>query len=241
LTGCDRAVFATASTKWVSAMIYIRAFGVGVACVAMGFAGCGGGDSNSGQPPAITTQIMSDPGLDGDIEQISPTSFMVTQGMSPSVQTVFAGINPGTLTEFRAFLDFPLSGPGGIPGNAMIESAFLDIRIDNLQPLTGTLPILIELVSFQLPTLIESDFDRALQPPLAFVQIAPPFSQADVGTNVSIDVTSLLVQAQQLQLPDLQIRILEDLGPAIPVLIEIDDTTGANRTLYAPLLTVTYF
>jgi len=58
---------------------------------------------------------------------------------------------------------------------------------------------------------------------------------------VSIDVTSLLVQAQQLQLPDFQVRILEDLGPAIPVLIEIDDTTGANRASQAPLLTVTYF
>lgn len=221
-------------------MIYIKAFGVGIACVAIGLVGCGGGDPNSSPPQAITTQIMSDPGFDGDIEQISPTTFIVTQGMSPSVQSVFAGINPGTLTEFRAFLDFPLSGPGGIPGNAMIESAFLDIRIDNLQPPTGTLPILIELVSFQPPTLIESDFDRALQPPLAFVQIAPPFSQVDVGSNVSIDVTSLLVQAQQMQLPDFQVRIMEDLGPAIPVLIEIDDTIGVNRGALAPLLTVTY-
>jgi hypothetical protein len=57
---------------------------------------------------------------------------------------------------------------------------------------------------------------------------------------VSIDVTSLLVQAQQLQLPDFQVRILEVLGPAIPVLIEINDTAGANRASLAPLLTVTY-
>jgi hypothetical protein len=192
-------------------------------------------------PPAITTRILSDAGFDGDIEQTSPTTFTITQGMSPSVQNVFAGIDPGTLTEFRAFLDFPLTGPGGIPGNAMIESASLDVYIDDLQPITGTFPILVELVSFQPPTLIETDFDRTLQPPLAFVRVAPPFSQADVGTNVSIDVTSLLVQAQQLQLPDLQVRILEDLGPAITVLIAIDDTTGVNRALHAPLLTVTYF
>ena len=123
----------------------------------------------------------------------------------------------------------------------MIESSFLDIQIDSLQPITGTIPILIELVSFQPPTLIDTDFDRTVQPPLAYVQIAPPFSQADVGTNVSIDVTSLLVQAQQLQLPDFQVRIMEDLGPAIPVLIEIDDAIGANRGTFAPLLTVTYF
>jgi hypothetical protein len=224
-----------------SAMIYVRAFAIGVACVAISLAGCGGGDSGSNPPPPITTQILSDAAFDGDIEQTSPTTFNITQGMSPSVQSVFAGINPGTLTEFRAFLDFPLTGPGGVPGNAMIESAFLDVHIDNLLPSTATIPILIELVSFQPPTLIETDFDRTLQPPLAFVVVSPPFSPADIGTNVSIDVTSLLVQAQLLQLPDFQVRIMEDLGPAIPVLIEIDETTGANRASLAPLLTVTYF
>jgi hypothetical protein len=225
-------------------MIPARTFAIGAACVAISLAGCGGGDGSVGPPPpppVITTQIFSDAAFDGDIEQTSPTTFIVTQGMSPNVQSVFAGINPGTLTEFRAFLDFPLSGPGGVPGNAIIESAFLDVRIDNLQPITGTITILVELVSFQPPTLIETDFDRTLQPPLASVRVAPPFSQADVGTNVSIDVTSLMEQAQQLQLPDFQVRILEDLGPAIPVLIVIDDTTGVNRPSLAPLLTVTYF
>ena len=222
-------------------MIYVRMFACGLVSVAISLAGCGGGDSGSAPPPPITTQILSDAGFDGDIEQTSPTTFTITQGMSPSVQSVFAGINPGTLTEFRAFLDFPLTGPGGVPGSAMIESAFLDIHIDNLIPTTGTIPILIELVSFQPPTLIETDFDRTLQPPLASVRVSPPFSQADVGTNVSIDVTSLMDQAQQLQLPDFQVRILEDLGPAIPVLIVIDDTTGVNRPSLAPLLTVTYF
>jgi hypothetical protein len=34
---------------------------------------------------------------------------------------------------------------------------------------------------------------------------------------------------------------MEDLGPAIPVLLEIDDTTGANRASLGPVLTVTYF
>jgi hypothetical protein len=222
-------------------MHFGRYVAIAIAYGAIGVTGCGDNDASSSPPPAITTQISSDAAFDGDIEQTSPTTFTVTQGMSEDVQSIFAGIAPGALTEFRAFLDFPLTGPGGIPGNAMIESAFLDIQIDSLQPITGTIPILIELVSFQPPTLIDTDFDRTVQPPLAYVQIAPPFSQADVGTNVSIDVTSLLVQAQQLQLPDFQVRIMEDLGPAIPVLIEIDDAIGANRGTFAPLLTVTYF
>jgi hypothetical protein len=222
-------------------MIDVRAFAIVIACVAISLAGCGGGGVSGGYPQPITTQIVSDAGFDGDIEQSSPTTFTVIQGMSPRVQSVFAGINPGTLTEFRAFLDFPLTGPGGVPGSAMIESAFLDIHIDNLLPTTGTILILIELVSFQPPTLIETDFDRTIQPPLAFVVASPPFFSTDIGTNVSIDVTDLMVQVQQLQLPDFQVRIMEDLGPAIPVLLEIDDTTGANRASLAPLLTVTYF
>jgi len=222
-------------------IIHARSLAMAIAWGAISVTGCGGNDASSGPPAAITTQILSDAAFDGDIEQTSPSTFTVTRGMSEDVQSIFAGIAPGALTEFRAFLDFPLTGPGGIPGNAMIESAFLDIQIDSLQPITATIPILIELVSFQPPILIDTDFDRTVQPALAYVQITPPFSQTDVGTNVSIDVTSLLVQAQQLQLPDFQVRIMEDLGPAIPVLIEIDDTIGGSRGTFAPLLTVTYF
>jgi hypothetical protein len=217
----------------------LRSFATIIVYAAIGLTGCGGGGGRA--PAAITTQILSDASFDGDIQQTSATTFTVTPGMSATVQSVFAGIDPATLTEFRAFLDFPLGGGGGVPVNARIESAFLDIYIDSFQPSTATLPILVELVSFQPPTLIASDFDRSVQPPLAFVRVTPPFTQRDVGTNVSIDVTSLMVQAQQLGLVDFQVRIMEDLGPAIVGLMEINDTTGANRSLRAPVLTVTYF
>jgi len=219
----------------------LRSFTLAIAYAAISLAGCGGDDGGySPPPPLLTTQIQSDPGFDGDIEQTSPISFTVTQGMSPTVQSVFAGIDPVARTEFRAFLDFPLVGPGGVPGDAVIDSAFLDIYINSLQPNIGTIPILIELVSFQPPTLLETDFDRTLQPPLASLVLSPPISQADVGTNVSIDVTPLMIEAQRLGLVDFQVRIMEDLGPAIPILLEINDTTGVNRASLAPLLTVTY-
>jgi hypothetical protein len=219
----------------------LKSFTLAIACAAISLTGCGGDDGGHGPPPAIVTQIQSDPGFDGDIEQTSPISFGVTQGMSPAVQSVFAGIDPVARTEFRAFLDFPLTGAGGVPGDAVIDSAFLDVYINSLQPDIGTIPILIELVSFQPPTLLETDFDRILQPPLASLVLNPPLSQADVGTNVSIDVTSLLIEAQRLRLVDFQLRIMEDLGPAIPILVEINDVTGVNRGSFAPLLTVTYY
>ena len=222
-------------------MTYVRTITIVLACcAAIGLAGCGG-DGSSPPPPAITTQISSDPGFDGDIEQTSPTTFTVTQGMSPSVQSVFAGIYPATGTEFRAFLDFPLTGPGGVPGDASIDSAFLEIFVNDLQPIDGSIPILVDLVSFQPPTLIATDFDRTLQPPLASTRISPPISRLDVGRYVTVDVTSLMIEAQRSRLPDFQVRIMEDLGPPIPGLIAIDDTTGANRSARAPLLTVTYY
>jgi hypothetical protein len=218
----------------------LKGFTLAVACAAISLTGCGGDDGDQGPPPAIVTQIQSDSGFDGDIEQTSPSSFAITQGMSPNVQSVFAGIDPVARTEFRAFLDFPLTGAGGVPVDAAIDSAFLDVYINSLQPDIGDIPILIDLVSFQPPTLIETDFDRRLQPSLASVVVSPPLTQADVGTNVSIDVTPLMIEAQNLGLFDFQVRIMQDLGPAIPILLEINDTTGVDRGSFAPLLTVNY-
>jgi hypothetical protein len=197
--------------------------------------GCGGGGS---YPQTITTSILSDPTYDGDIEQIG-SSLSVTQGMSFSVQSVFAGINPATSNEFRAFLDFPLGGAAGVPSNAIIDSATLEININSIQTNYSPIPILIELVAFQPPTLIATDFDRSLQPPLAYTNILPPVSLADVGNYIVIDVTSLMAEAQFRGLTDFQVRILDDFGTS-PGLIEINDTTGGSRPSLAPLLTVTY-
>jgi hypothetical protein len=213
---------------------------IAIACGILSLSGCGGGGGNSA-PPTVTTQILSDSAFDGDIEQTSPSTFTITQGMSSTVQSVFAGIDPVAGTEFRAFLDFQLTGAGGVPGNAAIDSASLEVYVDDLQPTTGRLPIRVDLVAFQPPTLIATDFDRTLQPALASVIVSPSISNADLGKFVPIDVTSLMVEAQRRGLADFQVRIMEDLGPAIPVLMIIDDSTGANRSSRAPLLTVTYF
>jgi hypothetical protein len=157
---------------------------------------------------------------------------------------VFAGIDPSSGTEFRAFLDFPLIGANGVPGNAVIVSATLDIVLNNvfLQVPTDTIPIRIELVSFPGLTLVTDDFSRTLLPAIAFTTIVPPISLADAGNHVAVDVTSLMEQAQKLGLLDFQVRILEDLGAPFPGLIEINDTTDPTiRGALAPLLLVEYF
>ncbi len=208
--------------------------------------GCGGGSS---APPTFVTQILSDPVYDGDILQTSPTStvFTITQGMtispSPPVQTVFAGIDPSSGAESRAFLDFHLTGQGGVPGDAVIVSATLDIVINNvfLQPAASTIPIRIELVSIPGLTLVQDDFSRSSLQAIASTTIDPPISSADIDGHVPVDVTSLMVRAQNLGLLDFQVRILEDLSATSPGLIEIKDTTDPTiRGALAPLLQVTY-
>jgi len=213
---------------------------IAIACVLSSLSGCGGGDREPRGPQRIETHILSDPAFDGDIEQTSTTTFTVTQGMSDSVQSVFVGIDPSAGTEFRAFLDFPLSGPDGVPGDAIIDSAFLQVRVDSVTPPDSGLPVRVELVSFQPPTLTPDQFDRFAQPAIAAVIVTGDVTGADVGNDVSVDVTPLMIQAQQLGLADFQIRVMEDLGPAIDVLMEIDDTTQPDRPQRAPVLTVTY-
>jgi hypothetical protein len=222
--------------------MHVRTLSIATACGVLCLSACGAGD-DPGAPTVqtFTTHILSDARFDGDIEQTSPASFTITQGMSSTVQSTFAGIDPVGGTEFRTFLDFPLGGSGGVPGDAVIDSAFLEIYIDDLEPGTARLPIRVDLVAFQPPTLIETDFDRSLQPALASVIITPDISSSDVGTFVPIDVTALMAEAQRRGLVDFQVRIMQDLGPPVPALMIIDDSTGANRAARAPVLTVTYF
>ena len=100
------------------------------------------------------------------------------------------------------------------PVTPVIVSATLDIFINNSipYPLSDTIPIRIDLVSFQPPTLIETDFVTSLQPALATKTIQPFNFPTDFGQHVRIDVTSFMIEAQRLSLPDFQVRILEDFG-----------------------------
>jgi hypothetical protein len=219
----------------------LRIPAIAAACGILFLSGCGGDAEIDDESRTVTTHILSDPRYDGDIERIAPDTYTVTQGMSSTVQSVLAGIDPAGGTEFRAFLDFPLGGSRGVPGNALIESAFLELYVNSLDPITARLPLRVDLVAFQPPTLVDTDYSRSVQPALASVTVSPDISRSDVGRYVPIDVTPLMREAQRRGLADFQVRIMEDLGPAIPVLMIIDDSTGSDRASRAPLLTVTYF
>lgn len=187
--------------------------------------GCGGGGSDP--PPPVTTQILSDPALNGEISISLDNDFTILQG---TTQSLFAGISPVTGREFRAFLNFPLTG--SVPLAARILSARLELFIDSYASVAGTIPIRIELVLFEPPFLERNDFDRVLLPPResASIRVFP----ADVGNFLTVDVTDLMVEAQRLEVTDFQVRILRD--DDFPGLIEINDSTND----LAPLLVVTY-
>jgi hypothetical protein len=212
-----------------------KPLGLFAAALFLIIAGCGGGGDS---PPDIRqTQILSDSLYDGDIEQTGPSTAVVTQGMGPQVQNVFAGIDPASGDEFRAFLHFPLDT---VPGNARIDSAFLEIYIDDIEPPGAVIPVRIELVSFPQP-MVATDFDRTAQPPITYTILSPRLGPSDLTKYVPIDVTELMKQAQRLGLNDFQVRILQDLGPPIDGLFSIDDRTSADRPSFAPLLTVNYY
>lgn len=188
---------------------------------------CGHDHNNS--PQIISTSILSDSAFDGDIEQVSPTLLSITT-IAGGAQSVLAGLSTTTNTEFRAFLDFPLTS---VPLNAGIDSAFLDIIINNVTLQSGnTIPIRIDLIDIQSAALTVSDYDRQ-----SLASITVNIFQSDIGHSVNVDVTSLMRVAQNLELTDFRIRILEDLGPVIPGIIEINDATATT----APLLQVNYF
>jgi hypothetical protein len=197
--------------------------------------GCGGG-GDSARATAIS-QVFSDPNADGDIafDPGPPATFTISNASTNL--NVLAGIDPLSVIEYRGFLDFPLGGAGGVPAGATIVSATLDVFINRVvvaAPATAV-PILMDLVSFQPPTLVAGDYDRTTQPPL----LSRTFNifTTDAGAFVPIDVTAFMREAQRLGLPDLQVRLLLDFT-ATSGRIEIDDRPTVGAT--APLLTVEY-
>lgn len=210
---------------------YIVYFAFAIAIVALN--GCGNCSDRCDDPTIYVNEITSDVEADGDIGLTPDAVYTISSALDAG--NVWAGIDPATGEEFRGFLDFPLRGKSGIPLNAAIESATLEVYISWMSesPPDRIFPFIIDLVTFQPPILIADDFNRVAQPPLLTMPF--DFYPSDVGYFVTIDVTPLMTEAQIQKLPDFQLRFLLDFS-ADSGLIEIDD--GDVDT--APLLTVSY-
>lgn len=198
-------------------------------------AGCGGGDDNG--RPLFQTVINSDPAVDGDILEDSTTlaRTVTIPGGVPGAMLLAGVAADGD--EYRAFLDFPLGGPDGVPLSAIIHSANLNIVIRNTSPIGASIPLLIELVPLGA-SLTPDDYDVAPFSPLSrttTVRTIVP-GQINNANGVDIDVTTLMQEAQARQLSSFQIRLLHDfVNPALGI-VTIDDSDA-----FAPELTVVYF
>lgn len=193
--------------------------------------GCGGGGDN-GSTVVFTETILGNETIDGHITEDFATGELL---LTPSPAVLRVGVDPLTQDETRAFLDFSLDA---IPANAVITSATLEL-FTSFPSGTTTIPFLIDLVDFE-PPLIASDFDREI---LLFPTALPPLVTTSRTISVSepdpvqINVTTLMVEAQNRRLPAFQVRIL--VNPDFPLtgIMGIED--GPLET--APRLRVTFF
>ncbi len=198
--------------------------------MALTLAACGHDDHHE---DVFTTQIFSDFNVDGDIAFTPPATFTVST--ANNTLSVLAGIAPGDATEFRGFLDFPLGGSGGVPSGATIISATLEVFIRRVDVTAGAnVPIVMDLISFP-PPLVAGDFNQATTVPLLSRTV--DFFASDQGNFVPIDVTAFMQEAQRLNLPEFQVRLLLSTS-VVSGRIEIDDQPTVSAT--APLLTVEY-
>ena len=190
-------------------------------------------DNRDDPTPTFEVQIVSDDTADGDIELTASSMYTISSALDTG--NVLAGIDPESGDEFRGFLDFPLRGSQGVPLDATIESATLEIFISGTSVSSSdrVMPFIIDLVAFQPPVISEDDFNRLLRPTILSMPF--DFYPSDAGATVIIDVTSLMDEAQNQGLPDFQLRFLLDFS-ADSGLIEIDD----NDLETAPLLTISY-
>ncbi len=181
-------------------------------------------------PPNTTAQIFSEASLDGYLAKDATGTITVTQGMSATVQSVLAGVGP-TGTEWRAFLDFPLTGTDGLPATATVTTAVLELYVDSVQAATA-FPVRVDLVA-ATRQLEATDFDSP-----ALATVATMVEPTAAGKYWDIDVTPLLVQAQALHATSVQLRFASGGSPL--GVVEINDSTTANWQKYAPLLEVVY-
>ncbi len=215
--------------------------GLAVLLVSIALTGCGDNDADPVYiaPDTTITHILSDRNADGDIS-LSFDGSTMTISQAVNTNNVWAGVDPTNGDEIRGFLDFPLGGNDGVPEGAQIFEATLELTINHITVASGisTIPMLIELVSFQPPEpLVANHFYTDSQPSILIKSFT--FFTSDAGKIVPIDVTALMDEVQRLNLPDFQVRLRMNFSASAgDGMIEIIDDRFADT---APLLTVEYY
>lgn len=199
--------------------------------MALSLAGCGGGQT----PVLFSADIRSNRTADGFVTRPSPPG-VDNVSLALDNGAVQAGIDPATLSESRAFLDFPLDGAGGVPPGARIVTAFLHMFVSRVDAVTlDSFPLVLEIVPPFAP-LDATDFDAA---PISIVAVTQPISPTVHNPNfVDIDVAPLLKEAIGGGLRRLELRVRPGPSPSGSGLVRIEDLAIFDT---APRLQVEYF
>ena len=185
-------------------------------------------------PPSsnpVTVNILSDISSDGDIA-FDPVLNTFTVTTSPP--EVFFGEDSFNdhLPEFRAFLTFPLDGVTGqpvVPGNTVIVSATLEVRV-NWVDFASVIPTFLDLVQYPFHDLSAADFDAPLLTPTSYVAL--DFFSSDRDNFVRIDVTPLMQEVQLQVLLDFQVRF--GLQALTSSSASLSTSAIAGRSAYPP-------
>ncbi len=208
-----------------------RIFLLGAVAFALIFAGCGGGDGRG--PSLVSVDIPSVDGFfDGDIT-FDP---ILTTYTVATLDNVFVGTHPNPLdpthpssdTDSKGYLTFSLAQ---IPAGASIQSARILVRINDVSVDSGTsVSVLPEMVSFSAlnaltTTQISNLFNNAV---ILTSTVSYDVFPADIGADISIDVTDALIEARSLGFSTLQIKLTGSFGRIIidnidfPPLMQVD-------------------
>ena len=211
-----------------------------VGVLALILAGCGGGDDRS----VFTEKIDSNLSVDADITRDLGTGTVGAPILASNTENVLAGVTVDTggtsVADTRGFLNFPLSA---IPLNASIRFASVTVFLNQVTLRSPLLPSpffidLIDTVSFP-PPIVSADYSAPFAATRSF-----DFLNTDQGFSVEIEVTSLMVEAQNLSLPSFEVRLGFDNDAFLADpnttrgLIEIDDRASALSQ--RPLLRVEF-
>ena len=219
--------------KWFAARaVSACRLAAGAAIMALLFTGCGGGEA----PVLFSADIPSNRAADGFVTRTVPPGAENAVILALDNGAVQAGIDPATLSESRAFLDFPLDGAAGVPPGARIQSAVVHLFVSRIDAASEfRFPLVLENVPPFAP-LDASDFDA---PAVSAVSVTQEISPTrDSGNFVYIDVGPLLREAIGGGLRRLDLRVSPGVPAAASGLVVIEDA-GIFDT--APRLQVQYF
>lgn len=190
-------------------------------------------DNNDDPPQTYSMEFLSALSYDGYVG-LSPYE-EYTVHTADATGKIEVGVDPNTSDEFRGFLAFDLRDNPWLPWDADIKEATLELYFRKARSdVPGTtIPLVMDLVSFEPPELRPTDFELSELPYLLSMPI--DIMETETGYYMEFDVTSFLIEAQDQELNYFQLRFVLDLS--VPGgYVEIDD--DAEET--APYLSVTY-